>query len=331
MSPIRTNRPGRREDRAINCTSICPPGLSLSDVQALPESVRALLRNGHADNTRRAYASDLRAYAAWGGSLPAPPAELARYIAEEGQRLAPATIQRRVTAVGTASRLLNPSSAPHRHPLVTATLRGLMRSRGTRQRRVQPLRVEQLQRILDLTSGSTRHRRDRVLLLVGFMAALRRSELVALNIEDLEFSPAGLALHVRRSKTDQASRGRVIGIPRAAGRWCPVVETRAWFTLLGETTGPLVRPVRKDGVVEERPLSAESVADTVKRWVAAIGLDPALYSGHSLRSGFVTSAMAAGSTTHLVRNQTGHTSDGMLARYDREASIFARIPAVGLL
>ncbi len=182
--------------------------------------------------------------------------------------------------------------------------------------------VEDLWAILDKTGDSTRDQRDRAMLLIGFAGGLRRSELVGLDLADLEFVREGLVLTLRRSKTDQVGRGRRIGIPHARGRWCPVREVQAWIESAEIEEGSLFRSLRKGGAISPDRLSGEAVSMLIKRHVLGIGLDPTKFSGHSLRAGFVTSAARAGIATHLIRQQTGHASEVTLSRYIREGSLF---------
>ncbi len=177
--------------------------------------------------------------------------------------------------------------------------------------------VEDLWSILDRTGDSIRDQRDRALLLIGFAGGLRRSELVGLDLTDLEFVREGLIVTLRRSKTDQEGRGRRIGIPHARGRWCPVRELQAWIEAAEIEEGSLFRSLRKGGFVLDDRLSGEAVSALIKRHVRGIGLEPAKFSGHSLRAGFVTSAARAGIATHLIRAQTGHASDATMAHYIR--------------
>jgi len=184
------------------------------------------------------------------------------------------------------------------------------------------LLVEDLWAILDKTGDSIRDQRDRALLLIGVAGGLRRSELVGLDLTDLEFVREGLIITLRRSKTDQEGRGRRIGIPHARGRWCPVREVQVWIEAAVIEEGPLFRSLRKGGAISADRLSGEAVSALIKRHVSVIGLDPAKFSGHSLRAGFVTSAARAGIATHLIRQQTGHASDATMSRYIREGSLF---------
>ncbi len=287
-----------------------------------PEAVRELIRQAHSENTRRAYQSDLRAFRAWGGDIPTDPHELARYIAEEGQRLHPSTIQRRLATLSVAHSFSGGSGHPTHHPLVKAALRGLQRVSGVAQDQAAPMMVEDLWAVLDKTGDRIRDQRDRALLLIGFAGGLRRSELVGLDLADLEFVREGLVITLRRSKTDQEGRGRRIGIPHARGRWCPVREVLGWTEAAEIEEGPLFRSLRKGGAISGDRLSGEAVSALIKRHVRGIGLEPAKFSGHSLRAGFVTSAARAGIATHLIRQQMGHASEATMATYIRAGSLF---------
>ena len=164
--------------------------------------------------------------------------------------------------------------------------------------------------------------RDRALLLVGFAGAFRRSELVALSVEDIQFVKQGLVVHLNASKTDQERAGRKVAIPHARGDVCPVSAIEEWLRFAGISSGPIFRPVDRYGRIGSCALSAQSVALAVKQRAEAVGLNPKLFSGHSLRSGLVTSAAQAGVSSWKIRQQTGHASDSMLARYIRDAQVF---------
>jgi len=176
-----------------------------------------------------------------------------------------------------------------------------------------------------------RDQRDRSLLLIGFAGGLRRSEIVGLDVDDLEFVREGLILTLRRSKTDQEGHGRRIGIPHARGRWCPVREAKEWIETAEIEDGPVFLSLRKGGVIIRSRLSAEAVSKVVKRHVVGIGHDPTKFSGHSLRAGFVTSAARAGIASHIIRRQTGHASEAVMSRYIREGELFSQNAAGRLL
>jgi integrase len=210
--------------------------------------------------------------------------------------------------------------------LVRLTIRGIRRRHGRPQRRVAPLKIQQLAEIVSRLGSESRDLRDRALLLVGFGGAFRRSELIAVNCEWIERRQQGIAITLPRSKTDQEGRGRSIAIPRIGGPICPVAALDAWLQASRIADGPLFRPVSKAGRVLRGQLSAGAVAVIVKQRVVQIGLDPAHYSGHSLRAGFATSAAAAGLPVWKIKGQTGHISDAVVGRYIREADLFSGWP-----
>jgi len=164
--------------------------------------------------------------------------------------------------------------------------------------------------------------RDKAMLLLGFAGAFRRNELVALTVEDIEYAQQGLKVRLRFSKTDQDGVGRSVAIPYGRGLVCPVLALNQWLSESGITTGPVFRAVNRRGEISGIGLTPQSVALVVKERARAAGLDSAKYSGHSLRSGLVTSAATAGVSSWKIRQQTGHKSDAMLARYIRDANIF---------
>jgi integrase len=174
--------------------------------------------------------------------------------------------------------------------------------------------------------------RDRSLLLLGFAGAFRRSELTALNIEDLEFTADGVIITIRRSKTDQEAAGRKIGVPFGGSPiTCPVRALRAWLDAANLKTGAVFRPIGRWGRVSRDRLSDKAVARVVKKYVEAIGFDPALFGGHSLRAGMATSAARAGKSERAIMEQTGHRSVNMVRRYIRSGSLFLHNASAGLL
>ena len=162
--------------------------------------------------------------------------------------------------------------------------------------------------------------------LIGFASALRRSELVSLNVEDFQFTGEGTIIHLRRSKTDQEGQGRDIAVPRVRGRYCPSKCLLAWIEASGIEDGALFRQVNRYDHLLPHRLTAQSVALIIKQRAALAGFDPALFSGHSLRAGFVTNAAKRGATSSSIRAQTGHTSDAMLQRYVRNGQLFKGNP-----
>lgn len=215
--------------------------------------------------------------------------------------------------------------------MVKSTLRGIRRAHGAPQRRAKPLTKEDLFSVLAATGNGLKDVRDRALLLIGFAGAFRRSELVAISCTDIEPVKQGVVIHIRRSKTDQEGAGREIGIPHGRTRWCPVTALNEWLERAEIEEGPIFRSVDRHGRMQGQRLSSEAVSLVIKERVAVVGLDPDKFSGHSLRAGLATSAAAAGVSSWQIRQQTGHASDAMLARYIRDGELFVDNAAGALL
>lgn len=303
-------------ERAINCATQD----AFAQLIAQQSSVEKYLHAALADNTRRGYRSDIAHFIAWGGSIPATPESVSQYLAAHVGVLSPATLNRRLVAIGRAHTSQG-LDTPTKSDLVRATLRGIRRTVVTAQRQVAPAVKEHVIVMVEDLQG-VKGVRDRALLLVGFAGAFRRSELVSIEYHDLEFAEQGLVVNLRRSKTDQEAHGRKVAIPYARGTACPVQSLKAWISLSEISMGPIFRPVTRHGRIIERALSAQAVAQIIKQYAEAIGLDPTKYSGHSLRAGLVTSAAKLGVSSWKIRQQTGHKSDAMLQRYIRDSQLF---------
>lgn len=311
---LHLSRPTRGEESdeqsfAINCTS------------TMLGTVADYVRESLAQNTRLAYLSDLAHFEAWGGRIPSNPETVAEYLVAHAYILSVATLNRRLAALAKVHRsrgLPNPISTE----LVKSTVRGLQRIKGKAQRQAKALVKEDLVRALEATGQRLKDVRDRALLLVGFAGGFRRSELVSLTYGDIEIVRQGIIINLRRSKTDQAGNGRRIGVPYARDRWCPVEALEQWISSSGIGEGALFRPIDRHHRVDVKQLSGEAVCLIVKERVRLAGIDPSGYSGHSLRAGLATSAAQAGVSSSKIRQQTGHASDAMLARYIRDGELF---------
>lgn len=282
---------------------------------------RDYVRESLATNTRRAYLSDLDHFAASGGSIPATPETVAAYLAEHAGRLTVATLVRRVASISKvheARGLPNPCRAE----IVKATMSGIKRWHGCAQDQAKPLLKEDLFCVINAMGDGLKDARDRALLLIGFAGGFRRSEVVGLDVSDVEHVRQGVILRLRRSKTDQEGAGRKIGIPHGRTRYCPVLALEAWLHVSGVETGPIFRPVDRHGRIAPNRLSGDAISVVVRERVAVAGLDPSGFSGHSLRAGFATSAAQAGVSSLKIRQQTGHASDAMLSRYIRDGELF---------
>lgn len=295
---------------AVNCTD---PLDTIS-----PKYVEA----SRAQSSLKAYASDLRHFLTWGGEVPCGPELVARYIAEHGETLAPATLERRLAAIS-VGHMAKGLPSPTRSELVRSVLKGIRRTQGAAQKQAKPLMRDDLFGMLNaMTSSSPKDMRDRSLLLLGFAGGFRRSELVALDVEDFEQVRQGMVVNLRRSKSDQEGHGRKIGVPLGRTRHCPVKALEAWLQAAGISGGPIYRPVGKGGHIASQRLSGKAICDILRQRIADAGIEPNGFSGHSLRSGFATSAAMAGVSSWKIRQQTGHASDAMLSRYVRDGQMF---------
>lgn len=300
-------------------------GRSLS----LSTDVQAYVSASLSENTKRAYASDLVHFEAWGGTLPATDIVIAEYLAAYAGELSVSTLTRRMVAISKAHDARGQTN-PVKSELVRATLRGIRRTHGTALRRARPLIKEELFDVLAQLGTSTKDVRDRAVLLMGFACGFRRSELVAVNFNDIDRVRQGVIIHIRRSKTDQTGQGRQVGIPFGRTRYCPVTALDDWLaeSTIGE--GSVFRSVDRHGNILDNRLGGDAVSIMIKERVSNIGLEPGDYSGHSLRAGFVTSAAQAGVSSWKIRQQTGHASDAMMSHYIRDGELFVD-NAVGAL
>ena len=318
---------GPQNSCAIDCTPSC---MDITALQAPPSLLSDLLSHSTSHATKRAYRADMAHYEAFGGTIPGTPDHVALYVAHLSQTHKPATIARRLAAVGKVHRVKGYPD-PTKSEIVKAALRGVRRTQGIAQQEARPLLKEDLFDLLAATGDRPKDIRDRALLLVGFAGGFRRSELVGLDVGDVEFVRQGMVITLRRSKTDQEGQGRKVGIPLGRGRWCPVKALEAWLAASGIFQGPVFRVVNRHGHVKTQRLSGEAVSLIIKSHLAKAGHPAEGFSGHSLRAGFATSAAMAGASTYKIRQQTGHASDAMLARYIRDGDIFTNNAAASVL
>jgi site-specific recombinase XerD len=307
-----------------------PQGATLpaAELELLVDRARSYTEARRAPATTAAYARDWAGFRAWCEArhlafMPAAPATVALYVTDLADHgFHTSTINRRLAAVAAAHHEAAFDS-PAAQPQVKELLKGVRRRLGVApKRQVAPAVTAQLRLMVEALPVSPIGTRDRALLLVGFAAALRRSELVALDVSDVAETGDGLVLNLRRSKADQEGQGRHIGVPYGSHPGtCPVRALRAWKDLSQLTDGPLWRSINRHGRMAGR-MSPAAVGLVVKRSAARAGLNPASYAGHSLRSGLATAAAAAGVSERSIMNQTGHKTLTMVRRYIRGGSLF---------
>jgi len=285
-------------------------------LEAATAKVQRYVEASAARNTHKAYNSDLKLFLAWGGNIPADAETVAEYIADHGESHAAATIERWLAAISkahTSRNLPTPTTAP----IVNATLKGIRRIHGVKQKQAAAITEDELVKLTSNLAESTKDLRDRALLLVGFAGAFRRTELVGIDVEDLEWKPEGLMIKVGKSKTDQEGEGREVFIPSTNKNICAVAVMRVWLDHTGIDNGPVFRSVSRYGRAQAKRLSSEAVAVIIKKLAKNVGLDPKQFSGHSLRAGYVTTAAQQGQPIWQIKRQTGHLSDGIVDRYIR--------------
>jgi site-specific recombinase XerD len=298
------------------------------DLAATATRAAGLAEGVRAAATRRAYRSDWQHFADWCAAhalqaLPAAPMTVGLYLTAHEAALAMATLTRRLSAIALAHRMAG-HAFDTKQAAIRDVMRGLRRAKGVAQRHAEALTTPLVRRVL-ATCASDRllDVRDRALLLIGFAGALRRSELVALDVADVTVAPEGLRLTLRRSKADQDGAGEVIAIGRTGTATCPVAAYEQWLTRAGLASGRAFRAVDRHGHLGPA-LSTRAVAQIVQRRAAAAGLDASAFSGHSLRAGFATSAALHGIEERVIMRQTRHRSSAVLRRYIRDGDLFQR-------
>jgi site-specific recombinase XerD len=314
----------------------------IADANVLPatlrpeiESAAGYARAEKAATTRRAYRSDFALFRSWCEAkrvpaLPAAPEGVAAFLAAEADRGAKvATISRRLAAVRYAHKLAG-HEPPTNSEAVKATLRGIRRTAGSAPARKAPATADKVLAMVAEAGADLKGLRDRAILLLGFAGAFRRSELVALNVEDLEFCDDGMRVTIRKSKTDQEGLGATIAVALGSIA-CPVQAVRTWLETASISSGPIFRPVTRKGTISSRRLSGRAVADLVKKYAQDAGLKAGDFSGHSLRSGFLTSAATRGASIFKMMDVSRHRSVDTLRGYVRDAELFRNHAGRGLL
>lgn len=317
--------------------AVVPTTPDLAALAPLVDRAHGYASDARASQTLRAYARDQRAFAAWCEgkripSLPSTPAAVAVYLAtlaDSGKRVP--TIERALAAIAHAHR-----SSGHEWRKgateIGEVLSGIRRRIGVAQRKKTPIIDADLRALVGSLSAHAIGVRDRALLTLGWFGAFRRSEIVALEVNDVTFTNEGLIVTLRRSKTDQEGRGMEKGIPYAGdAALCPVRGLRAWLDLAQISEGALFRPVNRGGAIGGKALSDKAVSRIVKRAATAAGLDPKMFAGHSLRAGFATAAAMKGKSLDAIMRQTGHRSERVARGYIRHATLFIDNAASGLV
>jgi site-specific recombinase XerD len=315
---------------------------AVTDQRHLPSTLRAALEtaadlasNSRAASTRAAYASDWRIFARWCEthglcSMPASPAAVAAFLADQvEQDMKPSTLGRRLAAIKYRHKTAGEES-PTDDERVKAVLNGARRTIGVAPRKLAAATSEKTIGMATLVRPGLAGLRDRAILLLAFSLAARRSELVALDVEDIEECPEGLRVRIRRSKTDQEGQGTVVAVCRGSIA-DPVAAVQDYIKAGGIESGPLFRRIRRGNHITDHRLGAQTICKLVKDQAAKLGLDPKKYGAHSMRAGFLTSAAAKGANLFKMMDVSRHKSVDTLRGYVRSADAFRDHAGANLL
>ena len=303
-----------------------------TDIKSIENETILNLKASKSRNTIRAYKSDFHdfgLFCAKNGfkSLPTNPKTVSLYLSYLSRNdIKISTIKRRLVSVGVVHKLKG-HYLDTKHPSIVENLMGIKRRKGIKQKGKKPLLINDLKNIIKVIDQENKHEikiaRDRTIILLGFGGGFRRHELISLDFEDLDFVNEGLKINIKKSKTDQFGEGSIKALPYFDDhRYCPVRSIQQWLKISNIKTGPLFRKFHKGMKLSKIRLSDQSVALLVKEYLSKTGVDNTNYSGHSLRSGFATSAAEAGAEERSIMAMTGHKSTEMVRRYIKEANLF---------
>jgi site-specific recombinase XerD len=304
----------------------------ITDIKALQEETLLNLQNSKANNTVRAYKSDFNDFGLFctqNGfkSLPSEPKIVSLYLTYlSTKNIKMSTLKRRLVSIGVIHKLKG-HYLDTKHPSIIENIMGIKRRKGSIQKGKKPLLINNLKKIINVIDKEKndviKKLRDRSIILIGFSGGFRRNEIVSLNYEDLDFVQEGLKISLKRSKTDQFGEGSIKGLPYFDNsEYCPVVSIRKWIEISKINSGPLFRRFKKGSKLSDSRLSDQTVALLIKDYLKIAGIESRNYSGHSLRSGFATSAAESGVEERSIMAMTGHKSTEMVRRYIKDANLF---------
>jgi site-specific recombinase XerD len=304
----------------------------ITDIKALQEETLINLKNSKSSNTVRAYKSDFNDFLIFCSkngfkSLPSEPKIVSLYLTHLSTKDAKmSTLKRRLVSIGLIHKIKG-HYLDTKHPAIIENIMGIKRRKGSAQKGKKPILINNLKIIINTidqqNKGEIKKSRDRSIILIGFSGGFRRNEIVSLNYEDLDFVTEGLKILIRRSKTDQFGEGFTKALPYFDNQqYCPVASLKKWIEISKITSGPVFRGISKGSKLSENRLTDQTVALLIKKYLNLIGIDSKNYSGHSLRSGFATSAAESGAEERSIMAMTGHKSTEMVRRYIKEANLF---------
>ena len=290
----------------------------VTDVKSLELETLKHLKSSKAINTLRAYKADYKDFSLFCikhgfKSMPSEPKIISFYLTHLSQTSKFSTLKRRLAAISVIHKISG-HYIDTKHPMITENLMGIKRVKGSYQKAKKPILINELKliiNVIDKDKNEKRKLKNKALILIGFAGGFRRSELVGIDYEDIDFVSEGVKIFVRRSKTDQSGEGMTKGIPYFTNSaYCPVISLKNWIKKQEIKSGKIFN------------ISDKSVALTIKKYAAIAGLESNKYSGHSLRSGFATSTAERGAEERSIMAMTGHKTTQMVRRYIQEANLF---------
>ena len=291
----------------------------ITDLKSLELETLKNLKNSKAANTLRAYKADFKDFSAFCvknslSSMPTDPKILSLYLTHLSANSKFSTLKRRIASISVIHKMKG-YYLDTKHPLIMENLHGIKRTKGSIQKAKKPLLINDLKMIINAIDESKQSEnkkfRDRALILIGFSGGFRRSELVNIEHDDVEFVNEGVKIFIKRSKTDQSGEGMIKAIPYFENKlYCPVLKLNDWIDFSKIKSGKIFA------------ISDKSVALIIKKYALLSGLDPNRYGGHSLRSGFATSTAESGAEERDIMAMTGHKTTQMVRRYIQEANLF---------
>ena len=304
----------------------------ITDIKALQEETLRNLSSSKSLNTVRAYKSDFEDFGLFCvkngfSNLPSEPKIVSLYLTHLSTKEAKiSTIKRRLVSIGVIHKIKG-HYLDTKHPIIIENLMGIKRRKGTIQKGKKPILINDLKRLIDVINQESvpdiKKLRNKALLIIGFAGGFRRNEIVSLDIEDIEFVFEGVKITVKKSKTDQFGEGMIKGIPHFDNSlYCPVTTLQRWINIAKIKKGALFRRFTKGSKLSNNRLTDQSIALIIKYYLLKAGIDNKNYSGHSLRSGFATSAAEAGAEERSIMAMTGHKSTEMVRRYIKDANLF---------
>ncbi len=303
----------------------------VTNLKKLHEDTLNNLKLSKSNNTLRAYKSDFKDFGEFCAkhglsSMPTEPKIVSLYLTHLSASSKMSTLRRRLVSIGVVHKLKG-HYLDTKHPVIIENLMGIKRKKGSIQTGKKPLLINHLKKIINVIDEQKIEKikklRNRTLILIGFGGGFRRTELISIDYEDLDFVEEGVKITLRRSKTDQFGEGLVKGLPYFTNeKYCPVTSLKNWINLSQIKTGPIFRRFAKGAILTGHRLTDQSVVLIIKNYLKLVGIESQNYSGHSLRSGFATVAAESGADERSIMAMTGHKTTQMVRRYIKEANIF---------